>query len=78
MRSASGAAVAQALSDFSYPRLWDTGTIDVWWCPRPGGPPNTSFMKLIHKHDIKYHISEPRRPNQNPAESAIRELKRKW
>ena len=36
------------------------------------------FMKNIRKHDIKYHISSPRRPNENPAEGGIREVKRRW
>ena len=32
---------------------------------------NTEFMKTIRKHHIKYHVSAPRRPNENPAESTI-------
>ena len=36
------------------------------------------FMKNVRKHDIKYHISAPRRPNENPAEGGIREVKRRW
>ena len=39
---------------------------------------STSFMKTIKKYEIKYHISGPRRPNENPAESSIRELKKRW
>ena len=39
---------------------------------------NTKFKKTIRKHDIKWHVSSPYRPNENPAESAIRELKKKW
>ena len=38
----------------------------------------TVSMKNIRKYDIVYHISEPDRPNQNPAEVVIRELRRKW
>ena len=34
--------------------------------------PGTDFMKKIRKYDIDYHISEPDRPNKNPAEGAIR------
>ena len=34
--------------------------------------PGTDFMKKIRKYDIDYHISEPDRPNQNPAEGVIR------
>ena len=35
-------------------------------------------MKKIRKCDIDYHISEPDRTNQNPAEGVIRELRRNW
>ena len=38
----------------------------------------TPFQQLIRLHNISYHVSEPRRPNQNPAESAIREVKKRW
>ena len=38
----------------------------------------TDFMKKIRKYDINYHISEPERPGQNPAEGVIRKLRRKW
>ena len=40
--------------------------------------PGMDFMKKIRKYDIDYHISEPDRPNQNPSEGVIRELRRKW
>ena len=36
------------------------------------------FQEMICKHDIKPHVSAPRRPNENPAEAGIRELKRRW
>ena len=39
---------------------------------------NTEFMKTIKKYEIKHHISSPRRPNENPAEGSIREIKRRW
>ena len=39
---------------------------------------NTPFMKTIRKHFINYHVSGPRRPNENPAEGAIREVKKRW
>ena len=39
---------------------------------------NTEFMKQIRKNDIDYHVIEPERHNQNPAEGVIRELRRKW
>ena len=33
---------------------------------------DTKFRKNIRKHDIKWHVSAPYHPNENPAESAIR------
>ena len=36
---------------------------------------NTLFMKNIRRHEIKYHVSVLRRPNENPAEGLIHELK---
>ena len=36
------------------------------------------FMKNLRKYNIQYHISSPRRPEQNPAEGGIREIKRRW
>ena len=39
---------------------------------------NTDMMKRIRKYDIIHHRTEPEQHNQNRAESAIRELKKKW
>ena len=39
---------------------------------------HTEFMQCIRRHHIKHHISAPRRPNENPAEAAIREVKKRW
>ena len=39
---------------------------------------DSRFQQIIRKYEISYHITEPERPNQKPAESVIRELKRKW
>ena len=36
---------------------------------------NTLFMETVRKYDTQYHISNPLRPNENPAEGSIRELK---
>lgn len=38
----------------------------------------TMFQETIRKYEIKSHVSAPRRPNENPAEGAIREIKRRW
>jgi hypothetical protein len=32
----------------------------------------------IWRYEIKYHVSDPRRPNENPAEQAIHEVKKRW
>jgi len=39
---------------------------------------HTEFQAFIRRHDISFHISHPRRPNENPAEGGIRELKRRF
>ena len=39
---------------------------------------NTDFQRAIRKYDIRSHTSALRRPNENPAEGAIREIKRRW
>ena len=39
---------------------------------------NTDFMKNIRRYDIKHHVIEPDRHNQNHAEGTIRELRKKW
>ena len=39
---------------------------------------NTLFMKTINKYGTRYHVSSPRRPNENPTEGAIREIKNRW
>ena len=38
----------------------------------------TSFQKNVRKYGIRTKMSEPHRPNQNPAEGVIRELRKKW
>jgi hypothetical protein len=38
----------------------------------------TEFMKTCRKHDIRVTRTEPERPNQNPAEGVIREVRRRW
>ena len=39
---------------------------------------HTLFQDTIKRHDIKHHVSGPRRPNENPVEGSIRDLKKKW
>ena len=38
----------------------------------------TLFQETIRRADIKHHVSSPYRSNENPAESAIRDLKLRW
>ena len=38
----------------------------------------TLMMKLMRENRISFHISEPYRPYQTPAESAVREIKKRW
>ena len=38
----------------------------------------TEFMKNVRKYGIDLHVSEPHRPQQNQAESVIREVQRRW
>jgi hypothetical protein len=35
-------------------------------------------MDTTRRYKIKYHVSGPRRPNENPAEQGIHELKKRW
>ena len=39
---------------------------------------NTLLMKSLCKYQSAFHISSPRRPNENPAEGCIRETKKRW
>ena len=38
----------------------------------------TEFIKQVRRNDIKLHVIEPDRNNQNPCEGVIREVRRKW
>jgi hypothetical protein len=38
----------------------------------------TEFMANVRKYGIEHHLSEPHRPQQNRAESVIREVKKRW
>jgi transposase len=39
---------------------------------------NTEFQRTCRKEDIHVHVTEPYRPEQNPAEKMIGEAKKKW
>ena len=38
----------------------------------------TEFQEKIRSSNIKSHVSALRRPNENPAEGSIREIKKRW
>ena len=40
--------------------------------------PRTRFREVLKKGQIDYHVSQPRRPNENPSEQAIKEVKKQW
>ena len=66
MESSTGDSLGYSCRDFSH----DFGipehlTFDVY-SAQVGR--NTLFMKTVRKYDTQYHISSPRRPNENPAE----------
>jgi hypothetical protein len=39
---------------------------------------STLFQDNLRRAKMRHHISAPRRPNENPAEGAIREIKKRW
>ena len=76
MDDATGSSIGYSLSDFCN----DFGipshlTFDGAMNQRGR---STLFMKNIRTYNIEYHISAPRRPNENPAEGSIQLLKRRW
>ena len=76
MLHATGDTIGQTLVDFSHDfgitehLTFDGATAQVGR--------NTLFMKTIRKYQCAYHVSSPRRPNENPAEGAIRDIKMRW
>ena len=39
---------------------------------------STKFKQILRRYDIPFHVTAPRRPNENPAESQIRRIKTRW
>ena len=72
---AKGDRIGQALGDFVHdfgiPQhlTYDGAMVQVGR--------KTKFQELLRKHNIDHHRSSPRRPNENPSESAIRDVKRR-
>jgi len=67
-----GDTLTQFISDFGVPEhlTFDGAAVQTG--------PKTKFMQAIRKYEIKYHVSGPRRPNENPAEQSIHEVKKRW
>ena len=67
-----GDALTQFISDYGVPErlVFDGASVQTG--------PKTRFMDAIRRYEIKYHVSGPRRPNENPAEQGIHELKKRW
>lgn len=76
MRGITGNATGQSLLDFSHDFGVPAHLTFDGYSSQVG--PNTLFMKTIRKYNIQHHVSEPRRPNQNPVEGSIRDIKIRW
>ena len=76
MVQATGDTIGDSLQDF----IHDFGVPEhlTFDGARAQEGKNTKFMQSIRKHQIRNKLSAPRRPNENPSESAIREIKRRW
>ncbi len=75
MDNMTGDSISQTLLDF----IHDFGvpTILTFDEHKSQLSEGSLFMRTIMKYKIKFHMSEPRRPEQNPAEGRIREIKRR-
>ena len=67
-----GDTLTQFISDYGVPEhlTFDGASVQTG--------PKTRFMDAIRRYEIKYHVSGPRRPNENPAEQSIHEVKKRW
>ncbi len=71
-KSMAGSALRQFIRDYGVPeQLTSDGAGE-----QTG--PKTEFMQNVRKYGIEHHVSEPHRPQQNRAESVIREVKKRW
>ena len=70
-----GPTVGQTLNDFIHE--WGIPDTLVFDGAKVQTGQNTLFMKIVWEVNINYHVSEPRRPDQNPSEAAIREVKKR-
>jgi hypothetical protein len=67
-----GDTLTQFISDYGVPEhlTYDGASVQTG--------PKTRFMDAIRRYEVKYHVSGPRRPNENPAEKSIHEVKKRW
>jgi hypothetical protein len=71
-KSSAGKALQQFVRDYRIPeQLTSDGA-------REHTKPKTEFMQTVRKYSNEHHVSEPHQPQQNRAESDIREVKQKW
>jgi hypothetical protein len=71
-KSLAGTALRQFIRDYGVPeQLTFDGAVEQV-------KPKTEFMKHVRNYGIDYHIIEPHRPQQNRAETVIREVKKRW
>ncbi|KAI2511683.1 Reverse transcriptase (RNA-dependent DNA polymerase) [Fragilaria crotonensis] len=67
-----GDTLTQFIGDFGAPAHLTFDGASVQTGPR------TRFMEAIHRYEIKYHVSGPCRPNENPAEQSTHKIKNRW
>ena len=67
-----GYAMKAFISDYGAPEhlTYDGAAVQVG--------SKTTFQQTLRRYEIKHHVSGPRRPNENPSEAAIRDLKTGW
>ena len=71
-KSMAGKALRQFIRDIGVPeQLTSDGATE-----QTG--PGTEFIKNVRKFEINHHVTEPYRPQQDRAESVVREVKRRW
>ena len=69
-KSEAGVGLESFISDYGVPDLL------VFDGSKEQTNTNSGFQKAERKYNIKTKVTEPNRPNQNPAEGVIRELRK--
>ena len=72
LKSKAGDAIRMFINSVAVP-----GNLTVDGSKEKNGK-NTELKKQVRKHNIQLHAIYPERHNQNPVESVVRELRRKW